>query len=52
MILDSRYPLLAENLDGSVLVMLHSVVEAIEIKTNLTSTELKKVALSIKKSGA
>lgn len=41
-IMDSRYPLLSQNLDGSVLVMLHSVVQVIEIKTNLTSGDVKK----------
>ena len=45
MALDSRYPLIAENLDGSVLAMLHSVIQTIEVKTNLTSTDVKQVAL-------
>lgn len=49
MILDSRYPLLSENLDGSVLAMLHSVIQTIEVKTNLTSIDIKKIALSISK---
>lgn len=44
MVLDSRYPLLAENLDGSVLAMLHSVVQTIELKTNLTSDNIKKIS--------
>lgn len=44
MVLDSRYPLLAENLDGSVLAMLHSVIQTIEVKTNLTSTDIKKIS--------
>ncbi|WP_417877144.1 DUF6602 domain-containing protein [Vibrio sp.] len=44
MILDTRFPLLAENLDGSVLAMLHAVVETIEVKTNLTSSDLKKIS--------
>jgi len=42
MVLDSRYPLLAENSDGSVLAMLHSVVEAIEVKTNLSTKDVRK----------
>lgn len=49
LILDARYPLLAENLDGSVLVMLHSVVQTIELKTNLKSSDLKKVSSDISK---
>ncbi|WP_411993556.1 DUF6602 domain-containing protein [Agarivorans sp. DSG3-1] len=49
MVLDSRYPLLAENIDGSVLAMLHSVVQTIEVKTNMTSTDLKKIASDTKK---
>lgn len=43
MILDSRYPLLAENTDGSVLAMLHSVVGIIECKTNITTADIKKL---------
>ncbi len=42
MILDSRYPLLAENADGSVLAMLHSVIKTIEIKTSLTTKDIEK----------
>lgn len=42
MILDSRYPLLSENEDGSVLAMLHSLITTIEVKTNLTSKDIKK----------
>lgn len=40
MVLDARYPLLSENADGSVLAMLHSVVTAIEVKTNLTTRDI------------
>jgi len=47
MILDVRYPLLAENLDGSVLAMLHSVIQIIEIKTNLRSSDLKKICSDV-----
>jgi hypothetical protein len=43
MILDSRYPLLSENSDGSVLAMLHSVVGTIECKTNITTADVKKL---------
>ena len=43
MILDSRYPLLSENSDGSVLAMLHSVVGTIECKTRITTTDIKKL---------
>ncbi|OAH96334.1 hypothetical protein A1353_24115 [Methylomonas methanica] len=42
MILDSRYPLLSQNTDGSVLAMLHSLIECVEVKTNLTSKDVKK----------
>lgn len=40
LILDARYPLLAQNADGSVLAMLHAVVWAIETKTKLRSSSL------------
>ena len=43
MILDTRYPLLAENEDGSVLAMLHSVIGAIEVKTRLATSHIKKM---------
>lgn len=49
MVLDSRYPLIAENLDGSVLAMLHSVIQTIEVKTNLTSTDVKKISSDTQK---
>jgi len=42
MILDSRYPLLSKNADGSVLAMLHSLLWTIEVKTNLRSADIKK----------
>lgn len=41
-VIDSRYPLLSQNEDGSVLVMLHSVLWTIEIKTNLRSSDIAK----------
>ncbi len=41
-VVDARYPLLAENADGSALVMLHSVVCMFEIKTNVTTKDIKK----------
>jgi len=43
MILDSRYPLLAENADGSVLAMLHSVIQTIEVKTRITARDIEKI---------
>ena len=43
MILDARYPLLAENADGSVLAMLHSVLKAIEVKTRITVRDIEKI---------
>lgn len=48
-ILDSRYPLLAENEDGSVLAMLHSVIHIIEVKTNITSGDMEKMWLNSEK---
>lgn len=44
LIIDSRYPLLGHNNDGTVLVMAHSVLRIIEIKTNLTSKDISKTA--------
>lgn len=41
-IIDARYPLLAENADGSTLVMLHSVIRIFEIKTNATTKDIQK----------
>ncbi|AZE22665.1 DUF6602 domain-containing protein [Pseudomonas chlororaphis] len=41
-VIDARYPLLSENSDGSALVMLHSVVQCYELKTNLTTRDVKK----------
>lgn len=43
MVLDARYPLLSENSDGSVLVMLHSVIFVIEVKTNLALRDIPKL---------
>ncbi len=43
MILDARYPLLAENADGSVLAMLHSVIQTIEVKTRITTRDIEKM---------
>ncbi len=40
-IVDSRYPFLSENEDKSVLVMLHSVIWTVEVKTNLRSNDIK-----------
>ncbi len=42
LIVDPRYPLLAQHLDGSVLAMLHSVLRIIEVKTKLRSGDIKK----------
>jgi len=41
LVLDSRYPLLSENSDGSVIAMLHSVISCIEIKTNIKNKDLQ-----------
>ena len=43
MILDSRYPLLAQNDDGSVVSMLHSVVLCIEVKTNIRTSDIDRI---------
>lgn len=43
MILDTRYPFLAENADGSVLAMLHSLITTIEVKTRLTTRDIEKL---------
>lgn len=51
MVLDSRYPLLSENSDGSVLAMLHSVLRCIEIKTRVNTPDLVKIWNSSKKVG-
>ncbi len=42
LILDARYPLLAENPDGSVLAMLHAVIGATEVKTRMTTADIRK----------
>ena len=42
MVLDARYPLLSENTDGSVLAMLHAVIKTIEVKTRITTRDVKK----------
>jgi hypothetical protein len=49
LIVDSRYPFLGYNNDGTVLVMAHSVLRVIEIKTNLTSKDISKTAENIAK---
>lgn len=49
---DSRYPLLSENADGSALVMLHSVVHVFEIKTNVTTKDIKMTLVNAAKSKA
>jgi len=43
MLLDTRFPLIAHNDDGSVLAMLHSVIAAIEVKRTLTKSEIQKI---------
>jgi len=49
MVMDSRYPLLSQNIDGSVLAMLHSIIYTIEVKTNITSIDVKKICDNTKK---
>lgn len=46
MVMDARYPLLAENEDGSVLAMLHSVIATIEVKRTLVKKEILKIRKS------
>jgi hypothetical protein len=43
LILDSRYPLLSHNKDGSVITMLHSVVQALEVKTTVAKREVNAI---------
>ena len=43
LVLDSRYPLLSHNSDGSVIAMLHAVVYVIEVKTTVGKREVKAV---------
>lgn len=42
-VIDSRYPLLSQNEDGSVVCMLHSVIATIEVKLTLNKNEIKKI---------
>lgn len=49
MIVDTRFPLLGYNSDDSVLVMAHSVLKIIEIKTNLTRKDVEKTAINFSK---
>lgn len=43
LILDSRYPLLSHNADGSVIAMLHALVFAIEVKTSVGKREVNAI---------
>lgn len=49
LILDSRYPLLGYNSDGTVLAMGHSVLKVIEVKTNLTKRDIVKTESNFSK---
>jgi hypothetical protein len=40
MIVDSRYPLLSHHSDGSVVVMLHSLIQTLEVKTSVAKREI------------
>ena len=40
MVVDSRYPLLSHHSDGTVVVMLHSLVQTIEVKTSVEKREI------------
>lgn len=48
LIIDSRYPLLSENEDGSVVAMLHSVLAAVEIKLSIDKSETCKMRRNAK----
>jgi hypothetical protein len=48
-VFDARYPLLSENIDGSALLMLNSVVHIYELKTNLTTRDIRKSIENSKK---
>lgn len=41
LVIDSRFPLLSQNTDGSVVVMLHSLLSTIETKSNLDKGEVE-----------
>lgn len=43
MLMDSRYPLVSENRDGSVVAMLHSVLATVEVKLSLDGLEIEKI---------
>ncbi len=49
MILDTRYPLLGYNSDGTVLAMAHSVLYIIEIKTNCNKNDISKTSQNFEK---
>lgn len=49
LIVDTRFPLLGYNSDDTVLVMAHSVLKIIELKTNLTRKDLEKTANNFQK---
>ncbi|MBQ0934466.1 DUF6602 domain-containing protein [Ideonella paludis] len=51
-VFDSRYPLLSENIDGSALLMLNSVVHIYELKTNLTTKDIRKSVANSQKVAA
>jgi hypothetical protein len=43
MLVDSRYPYLSQNENGSVVAMIHSVLSTIEVKLSLNSSEINKI---------
>ncbi len=43
LIIDSRYPLLAHNSDGTVIAPLHSVLQAIEVKVSASKREIANI---------
>lgn len=43
MLVDSRYPYLSQNENGSVVAMMHSVLSTIEVKLSLNSSEINKI---------
>lgn len=43
MFIDSRYPLLSQSSDGTVLAMLHSVISCFECKTKVASSDVRSI---------
>jgi hypothetical protein len=46
LILDARFPLLSNNIDGSVIAPLHAVISTIEVKSRLCTREIQNIEKS------